>query len=152
MALTLVSWNVETLAPKLARLPELLARLDHPDVLCLQEVRIRHHDAELVAQLEGALPGYVCHHSLARDPKNVTFRGGRAYGVATYLREGLGPMESEVPAWDLEGRLVLSRLASLTIRWRPSYERASRRSRRALAGRYPRRSAEWRIDGRPPST
>ena len=115
MPLTLVSWNVETLVPKLARLPELLARLGRPDVLCLQEVRIRHHDAELVAQLEGALPGYVCHHSLARDPKNVTFRGGRAYGVATYLRQDLGPVEVEVPAWDLEGRLVLSHLATLTI-------------------------------------
>lgn len=104
--LTLVSWNVEN-AARLLRAPnDLLTTLGNPDVLCVQEVRVRPCDAELVAAMEGALPGYVCHHALADDPRNVTFRGGRMYGVATYARRALGAVALPSPAWDREGRVA----------------------------------------------
>jgi exodeoxyribonuclease III len=108
----LVAWNVETLAKRLDGLPAAIAALGAPDVLCLQEVRIRAQDTADVAALERALPGYTCHHSLPRDPKNVTFRGGRAYGVATFVR---GAATSTVPDWDREGRVVITRVGALTV-------------------------------------
>ena len=88
---------------RVALLPTIVHELGAPDVMCLQELRIRRQDADAVAALEGALPGYCCYHSLPRDARNVTFRGGRAYGVATFVR---GRWRAEVPAWDLEGRVV----------------------------------------------
>jgi exonuclease III len=108
----LVAWNVETLAKRLAGLPAAVEALGAPDVLCLQEVRVRAQDTADVAALERALPGYTCHHSLPRDPKNVTFRGGRAYGVATFVR---GEATSVVPDWDREGRVVITRIGELTV-------------------------------------
>jgi exodeoxyribonuclease-3 len=86
--------------------------LGEPDVLCLQELRIRQQDADAVSALEAALPGYRCFHALARDPRNVTFRGGRMYGVATFVR---GRWRGEVPAWDLEGRVVVVRKPGLAV-------------------------------------
>ena len=120
MQLRVVAWNIENLAPWLGdgelRLGEQLARLGMPDVLCLQEVRIRPGDADVVARMRAALPGYVCHAALNRDPKNGAFRGGRAYGVATYVREALDPVALTFD-WDLEGRACISHLraAALTI-------------------------------------
>lgn len=108
----LVAWNVETLAKRMDALPDAVAALGEPDVLCLQEVRIRAQDTADVAALERALPGYTCHHSLPRDPKNVTFRGGRSYGVATFVR---GDARSAVPDWDREGRVVITRAGDLTV-------------------------------------
>jgi exodeoxyribonuclease III len=110
----IVSWNVTSLARRIAQVPELLERLQ-ADVLCLQEACIRADDAEAIGKLEAAAPGFVCHWSLNRDARNATFRGGRFYGVVTYLREALEPLRVEVPAWDLEGRLVLSHLPGLVI-------------------------------------
>src|SRR5687767_9525894 len=86
--------------------------LGAPDVLCLQELRIRRQDAEAIGALEAALPGYRCYHSLCRDARNVTFRGGRMYGVATFVR---GNWRAEVPEWDLEGRVILVRAPGLAI-------------------------------------
>jgi exodeoxyribonuclease-3 len=65
--------------------------------------------------MESAAPGYRCASSLARDPRNVTYRGGRAYGVATYVREDLGAVASAAPAWDREGRVLVTRLAGLGL-------------------------------------
>lgn len=110
----IVSWNVTSLARRIEQVPELLSRLQ-ADVLCLQEVCIRGDDTAAIATLETAAPGFTCHHSLNRDGKNATFRGGRFYGVVTYVRDSLGPLRSEVPAWDLEGRLVLTYLPGLVI-------------------------------------
>jgi len=80
----IVSWNAENLAPWLdagaAGLPAMHARLGSPDVLCLQEVRIRPRDEAQVARMQTALPGFTCHASLNHDPHNGRFRGGRAYG------------------------------------------------------------------------
>src|SRR5690349_10993351 len=112
----LVAWNIENAAKRLAELPTALPSLGHPDVLCLQELRIRAQDTSDVAALEGALPGYRCHHSLPRDPRNVTYRGGRAYGVATFVRLGSGPTSAAiVPEWDREGRVVITRRPRLSI-------------------------------------
>jgi len=108
----LVSWNVEHALRHLAELPAMMDRLGSPDVLCLQELRIRAQDAANVALLQAALPGYRCHFSLPRDARNATFRGGRTYGVATFVR---GRWCGEVPPWDLEGRVVVVRRRGLAI-------------------------------------
>ena len=107
-----VSWNIENAVPRLGDLPALVEELGAPDVLCLQELRIRQQDADAVSALEAALPGYRCHYALARDSRNVNFRGGRMYGVATFVR---GRWRGEVPAWDLEGRVVVVRKRGLVI-------------------------------------
>ena len=108
----LVSWNVENAVRCLPALPGIADELGHPDVLCVQELRIREGDAEAVDALEHALAGYRCHYSLPRDPRNVTFRGGRMYGVATFVK---GRWRAEVPAWDREGRVVVVRRRGLAI-------------------------------------
>jgi exodeoxyribonuclease III len=121
----ILSWNIENLVPALdapvarpARrrpvrrkpvpsLLEMVAQLGSPDVLCLQEVRVRPGDAEVVQAMRSALPGYTCHAALAADPHNVRFRGGRAHGVATYIRDSLAHELVTPPAWDREGRVVV---------------------------------------------
>ena len=108
----LISWNIENGVARLDALPIVLEKLGAPDVLCLQELRIRQHDKAAVSALEGALPGYRCYHALARDARNVSFRGGRMYGVATFVR---GRWRGEVPAWDREGRVVVVRKPGLAI-------------------------------------
>ena len=118
MRLRIVSWNIENLAPWLAdtgpKLGERLAAFGDPDVLCLQEVRIRPGDADLVARMRVALPGYACVHALNRDRENGGFRGGRAYGVAMYVRASLAPV-ALVFDWDREGRACLAHLPSAGI-------------------------------------
>jgi exodeoxyribonuclease III len=136
--LTIVSWNIENLAgyiqgpgepglapsPSQARrrsratmavalpsLAEIVAKLGAPDVLCLQEIRIRPQDHALIASARAALPGYECQLSLNRDPENARFRGGRAYGVATYVRRSLRADHS-VLDWDREGRVLITTLAA----------------------------------------
>ena len=107
-----VSWNIESALRCLDVLPGIVAQLGAPDVLCLQELRIRRQDEDAIRALEASLPGYRCHHALPRDPRNVTFRGGRMYGVATFVR---GRWRGEVPVWDLEGRIVVVRRPGLAI-------------------------------------
>jgi exodeoxyribonuclease-3 len=116
MQLRIVSWNIENLSPWLDgdRLAEQHARLRHPDVLCLQEIRIRPGDAALIARMGSALPGHVCHYALNHDPKNGGFRGGRAYGVATYVREALDPVALTFD-WDREGRICITHLRAVGI-------------------------------------
>jgi exodeoxyribonuclease III len=108
----LVSWNIEHALRRLDDLPKIMEQLGSPDVLCLQELRIRGQDSADIARLQAALPGYRCHFSLARDARNVTFRGGRMYGVATFVR---GRWRAEVPTWDLEGRIVVVRKTGLAV-------------------------------------
>ena len=105
----ILCWNLENASKRLAELHD---QVSGYDVVCLQELRIRAQDAENVAALESALPGYRCFHSLPRDPHNVTYRGGRAYGVATFVR---GEASGEVPPWDREGRVVVVRTQGLAI-------------------------------------
>lgn len=108
----LVSWNVEDL--RRHDLPGVLAELGAPDVLCLQEVRVRDADHEARQALERALPGYVCGMSLNRDMQNARFRGGRSYGVATFVKEELAPSFRVLP-WDREGRIVVATLADVVV-------------------------------------
>jgi exodeoxyribonuclease-3 len=133
VTLRIVSWNIDGVeraldVPSSARrtrmkpavaarvaLTDLHRTLGGPDILALQETRIRSTDAALIARLEQALPGYVCGHSLCRDAINVTFRGGRAYGVATFVRAELAPQWLERPEWDREGRLVAFELPRLNL-------------------------------------
>jgi exodeoxyribonuclease-3 len=118
----LVSWNVDGLSRLLGAdaafaLPTLHALFGAPDVLCLQEVRLRPSDRALIAAASAALPGFACGLSLCDDPNNGRFRGGRTYGVATYVREAWAPRWLARPAWDREGRVLACKIASrgLTI-------------------------------------
>src|SRR4051794_8140647 len=108
----LISWNVENALRCIPALPAIVEELGKPEVLCLQELRIRARDPQAIDALERSLPGYRCHYSLPRDPRNVTFRGGRMYGVATFVR---GRWRAEVPEWDLEGRVVVVRRQRLAV-------------------------------------
>ena len=114
----IAAWNIETLAPWLAEenasLTAVNARLGTPDVLCLQEVRIRPQDDALVQRMREALPGYRCHWSLNRDARNGTFRGGRSYGVATYVRERYESVALTYD-WDLEGRVCVAGFPALHL-------------------------------------
>lgn len=108
----LVSWNIENATRCIAALPAIVAHLGTPDVLCLQELRIRPQDGDAVRVLQRALPGYQCHYALANDPRNVTFRGGRMYGVATFAR---GRWHAEATPWDIEGRVVAIRKRGIAV-------------------------------------
>ena len=110
--MNVISWNIENGGRHLGALAETVRGLGSPDVLCLQELRIRPADEAAIRALKGALPGYQCHYALPRDPHNVTFRGGRMYGVATYVR---GEWTAEIPSWDLEGRLIVVRRKDLAV-------------------------------------
>jgi len=113
----LFSWNIENLPRFLAPPPDTpsLAQIvdawGAPDVVCLQETRIRPRDVELVRAMERALPGYACHYALCDDPRNVTYRGGRAYGVVTYVKRRFAASKGRTPPWDREGRVVVVELA-----------------------------------------
>ena len=72
-------------------------------------------DDDGMRRMHGALRGYVCHASLPRDQRNVSYRGGRAYGVATYVRSSLRAKPVHVPEWDREGRVVVTSLDAFTI-------------------------------------
>ncbi len=67
-----------------------------------------------MGQVNDALPGYVCAASLCRDPVNVRARGGRMYGVVTYVRTELAPQHSTL-SWDLEGRALITELPHLGV-------------------------------------
>lgn len=108
-----VSWNCENAARYLARWPHILSALGEPDVLCLQETRIRPKDTQLLAEMR-SIPGYDVALACADDPRNVTFRGGRAYGVATLVREDLGGTFA-VPSWDREGRILYARVGDAWV-------------------------------------
>jgi exodeoxyribonuclease III len=113
----ILSWNVENLARYVEAgvLSGFVEAMGSPDVVCLQELRVRPADAELISSMTSALPGYACHYALANDPKNVTFRGGRLYGVATWVRSGLGVATGRTLSWDREGRLVIVELPAMRV-------------------------------------
>ena len=115
-----VSWNCENLAPLLKpdsahSLQAVHAGVGAPDVLCLQEVRLRPEDAQQLAQLSSALPGFACELALNRDRLNAKFRGGRAHGVATWFHESLGVPERLDAPWDAEGRVLCLRWPLLAL-------------------------------------
>ena len=113
---TVVSLNVENVVPLLTagKLPEMARALDEPEVLCLQELRIRESDHDLGSALARSLGDYECGLSLNRDLRNVTFRGGRMYGVATFVKRALAPRFANL-AWDKEGRVVIAVFPDLRL-------------------------------------
>lgn len=119
--LHVVSWNIESLAPHLGDAPtrgalrDIVRGFGSPDVVCLQELRLRPNDNELLGRAAAALPGYVFAHALADDPKNASFRGGRVYGVGTYVKRTLRPTILPRASWDREGRLVVVTLPRLRL-------------------------------------
>jgi exodeoxyribonuclease III len=126
--LRFISWNIENLLPALgipsrtprrrpprAHLIEIMQQLSWPDLLCLQEVRVRPGDQAHVEAMNDALPGYACHHALCDDPRNARFRGGRAYGVATYVRDQLAAIPLARPSWDREGRVIAIALPAAAL-------------------------------------
>jgi len=109
----IVSWNIGNLARWLddgARLARHVEALGAPDVVCLQEVRLRPRDEATVREARALLPGYRAALALCDDPQNVAFRGGRAYGVATYVHERCGEVVFARPDWDREGRVLVAAL------------------------------------------
>src|SRR4051812_26235481 len=115
----IVSWNIERwsrwLTDERARdRRHLVEDLGAPDVLCLQELEMRGDDATTVERARTALRGYDAFLSLPRDPLNVKYRGGRAYGVVTYVRSTLRA-KGRVPDWDREGRVVIVDVAGVAI-------------------------------------
>lgn len=134
-AITFVGWNVENLAPHLSlpaaastrasraraarsaplSLADIAARLGNPDVLCLQEARLRDGDTAAIAAARAALADHECQLSLCSDRENVSFRGGRAYGVVSYVRRALQPCWLARAPWDLEGRLALCELPAQNL-------------------------------------
>jgi exodeoxyribonuclease III len=130
--LRIVSWNIEDLGrhlalppasprpPKPARKPmpplaETVTRLGDPDILCLQEVRLRPQDDLALRALGERLPGYRAAWSLCDDPRNVTFRGGRMYGVVTLVKRDLASEALPRPGFDREGRLLMVELPALGL-------------------------------------
>ena len=121
--LRLVSWNIEDLTRHLPRQPtarrgrtwpslqRIVEHFEHPDILCLQEIRVRPGDADLLEAMTKALDGYALAYSLCDDPRNATFRGGRMYGVATWVRRELDPAAEPPVVWDREGRVSVTTLA-----------------------------------------
>ena len=110
----LFSWNIENLPRFLDGAPTLGQIVDawgSPEIVCLQETRIRPRDTDLVRAMERALPGYACHYALCDDPRNVTYRGGRAYGVVTYVKKKFALSRGRTLPWDREGRVVVTELA-----------------------------------------
>jgi exodeoxyribonuclease-3 len=107
---TIFSWNIENLPRFLdgePRLRDIVEAWGAPAVVCLQETRVRPKDAELVRAMERALPGYDCWWAGADDPRNVRYRGGRAYGVATYVERRWAAARGRTLPWDREGRVVV---------------------------------------------
>ena len=114
-----MSWNVESLIPWLEPgtsrdLARHVAALGDPQILCMQELRVRPRDHDLIARMRALLPGYTCQFALCDDPRNVTYRGGRAYGVATYVRDTLRAIAA-TPEWDREGRVLVTALPDLQL-------------------------------------
>ena len=115
----IVSWNIEHWSRWLTDFRErerrhLVEDLGVPDVLCLQELEMRESDTENIERAHSELRGYDCFLSLPRDRFNVTYRGGRAYGVATYVLKPL-KANGHVPDWDREGRVVITTVNGITI-------------------------------------
>ena len=133
-SLKVVSWNVNGVGPFLQKrlqfhtginasqksLHEVLRRHKWPQLLCLQEVKIRNGDDVTQRQLQKAAnadaspnePTYEITFSLPRDKFNATGFGGKVHGVASLIRSDFLLMikKTEAPAWDLEGRILIHEL------------------------------------------
>ncbi len=115
-----------------------LRRWNYPEIVCLQEVKIRANDEGTKRAFERALnpprsrsspaadnadienddrdghgPNYSLHFSLPRDAHNARGFGGRIYGVATLIREDIVTKyltRTQSVEWDREGRVLVTEL------------------------------------------
>ena len=103
MELSVATWNVNGIRARQAQFLEWLAR-DHPDVVCLQEIKAA--PAQLPEEL-CALGDYWCY-----------WHGAGGYsGVSLHLRKATFPEEPrfEHPAFDLETRIVTATVGDLVL-------------------------------------
>ncbi|KAM7207224.1 Endonuclease/exonuclease/phosphatase [Naviculisporaceae sp. PSN 640] len=102
-----------------------LRRHNWPEILFLQEIKLKQGDtkreASLLATLSTPLSPtgdgevdeariYTVHTSLPRDKYNVKGFGGKLYGVATIMRRDFAQRHVQnvrYPDWDLEGRVSI---------------------------------------------
>lgn len=102
-----------------------LRRHNWPEILFLQEIKLRYGDnktqAALLASLNAPLDStedgegdeartYTVYTSLPRDKYNAKGFGGKLYGVATIIRQDIARRQVErvrYPDWDLEGRVSI---------------------------------------------
>jgi exodeoxyribonuclease III len=98
------TWNVNGIRARQAQVAELIER-DHPDVICLQEVKAKQ---EQVPEALCAIEGYRCYWHCA----------GAYSGVALHVaRDAFGGEEPRFshPAFDLETRIVQAEVGDLVV-------------------------------------
>lgn len=99
----IATWNVNGIRARQAQLQEWLER-EQPDVVCLQEIKAAIDQLPVwLCDLEG----YWCY-----------WHGEKGYsGVGLHVSKRLAPERPEFahPAFDYENRIVLARLANLTV-------------------------------------
>ncbi|CAF9906944.1 MAG: hypothetical protein GOMPHAMPRED_004977 [Gomphillus americanus] len=96
-----------------------LARWQFPQIVGLQEVKIRPGDEKTMGRVRKAVAtssktdqSYRAFFSLPRDKYNAKGFGGKVYGVAMLVREDVidaGATVSDID-WDLEGRILVLKL------------------------------------------
>ncbi|KAM7191090.1 DNase I-like protein [Rhypophila sp. PSN 637] len=119
--------NPETQGPSLRTF---LRRHNWPEILFLQEIKIKRGDDKTEASLlsslntpldssddlgEDGTRSYTLHTSLPRDKYNAKGFGGKLYGVATIIRQDFAERFVEkvrYPEWDLEGRVSIVEMRS----------------------------------------
>lgn len=141
-ALRIFSWNVNGIEPLVQRpitaffgsrssldspLRTFLRRHAWPEILCLQEVKIKPSDIVTQRSVEAAAnnskdsesePRYIVKFCLPRDKHNAGGFGGKLYGVATLIRLDIWQDVDRCRTvdWDREGRvLVLETKSNLAI-------------------------------------
>jgi exodeoxyribonuclease-3 len=99
----IATWNVNGIRARQAQLQEWLER-EQPDVVCLQEIKA---SADQLPVWLCEIEGYWCY-----------WHGGKGYsGVGLHVSKRVAPERPEFahPAFDYENRIVLVRLAGLTV-------------------------------------
>ena len=99
----IATWNVNGIRARQAQLQEFLER-EQPDVLCLQEIKASPDQ----------LPAWVCE----LDGYWCYWHGGKGYsGVGLHVSRRIAPTRPEFvhPAFDFEHRIVVVRLAAMTV-------------------------------------
>jgi exodeoxyribonuclease-3 len=99
----IATWNVNGIRARQAQLQEWIER-EQPDVICLQEIKASIDQLPVwLCELEG----YWCY-----------WHGGKGYsGVALHVNKRVAPERPAFahPAFDYENRIVLVRLAGITV-------------------------------------
>ncbi|KAI9884833.1 MAG: hypothetical protein M1823_003359 [Watsoniomyces obsoletus] len=127
------SWNVNGIAPLIQKpitaffgkenrpktpLRTFLHRHGWPDVVCLQEVKIKSTDLCTQRMVEAAVrksseeneePNYIIRFCLPKDKYNARAFGGKMYGVACIIREDFWTHVERCRevSWDVEGRVLV---------------------------------------------